>query len=236
MQLADPAIARTCTDSDVYESLLELDGARVLELGCGKADHMRAIAKAHSSARIIAAEVDKIQHAQNLASVHPESITFADFGAESIPLADASNDVVLMFKSLHHVPLASLDDALSEIHRVLGPGGHAYISEPVFAGPLNEMIRIFNDEEVVRKAAFDAVCRAVDTGLFELASETFFLVPVQYKDFAEFDRRHFQVTYRERGVSDAHWSAVERLFNTHLGPDGVKLSQPIRVDLLRKPE
>jgi ubiquinone/menaquinone biosynthesis C-methylase UbiE len=235
MQLLHPNITRTCNESAIYESLLKLDGANVLELGCGKADHTRNIAKAHPSAKITAAEVDAIQHAENLASARPANLSFADFGAQSIPLDEASMDVVMMFKSLHHVPQQHLDDAFAAIHRVLKPGGHAYISEPLFAGPLNELVRIFNDEEIVRKQAFAAVCRAVEKGLFELESETFFLTPVQYKDFAEFDRKHFQVTHSERNVSDAQRSAVERLFNTHLGPDGVKLAHRNRVDLLRKP-
>ncbi len=140
-----------------------------------------------------------------------------------------------MFRSLHHVPLPRLDDAVGELLRVLKPGGYAYISEPVFAGEWNELIRIFNDEEFVRKAAFAAVCRAVDKGMFELAHEIFFLVPVKYKDFGEFAGKHFEVTHSERNVSDAQSRAVERLFNTHLGPDGVKLAQQVRIDLLRKP-
>ena len=235
MQLTHPNIQLACSESDIYESLLALDDARILELGCGKADHTRRIAKQHRTARIIAAEVDRLQLAENLAAAVPENISFADFGAESIPLPDASQDVVMMFRSLHHVPLPGLDDAMHEIVRVLKPGGCAYISEPVFAGPLNEMIRIFNDEEVVRAAAFETLRRAVDAGLFEFASETFFLVPVAYQDFTDFARKHFHVTHSERNVSDAQRLAAERLFNTHLRPDGVKLSQQVRVDLLRKP-
>lgn len=236
LQFSHPDITRACAESDVYESLLKLDGASILELGCGKADHTRRIAKAHPMASIVAAEVDRIRHAENVAAGAPANISFADFGAESIPLPDAGTDVVLMFRSLHHVPLPRLDDAMNEVWRVLKPGGCAYVSEPVFAGALNEITRIFNDEEIMRRAAFDALCRAVDRGMFELASETFFLVPVNYKDFADFARKHFQATHIEVHVSEAQRLAVERLFNTHLGPDGVRLSQPIRVDLLRKPQ
>lgn len=234
MQLTHPDITRTCNESEIYESLLALDGASILELGCGKAEHTRNIARAHPGAKIVAAEVDKIQHAQNLASVRPSNLSFADFGAQAVPLADASIDVVMMFKSLHHVPLELHDKAFSEIHRVLKAGGHAYLSEPVFAGELNEIVRIFNDEEIVRRAAFEAVQRAVQKKLFDLATETFFLVPVIYRDFAEFQKKHFQVTHSERNITEAQRNAVERLFNTHLGPDGVKLTQQIRVDLLRK--
>lgn len=235
MQLAQPNIARTCRESEIYESLLALDGVSILELGCGKAEQTRNIAGAHPTASLVAAEVDPVQHALNLASAPPSNLTFGGFGAQAIPLADASIDVVMMFKSLHHVPLQRLDPALSEIHRVLKAGGHAYISEPVFAGQLNEMLRIFNDEELVRRAAFDAVRRAVENGLFELSREIFFLAAASYRDFAEFERKHFQVTHSERNVNAAQRSAVERVFNTHLGPDGVTVTQPIRVDLLRKP-
>ena len=235
MQLAHPNITRTCKEAEIYESLLKLDGAKVLELGCGKADHTRNIAQAHPGAQIIAAEVDRIQHTKNLETAPPANLSFADFGAESIPLGNASLDVVMMFRSLHHVPLDRMDDAFREIHRVLRPGGLAYISEPVFAGAFNEMVRIYNDEELVRKAAFDTVCRAVDRGLLELVSETFFQTPVQYRNFAEFAKKHFEITHGVRNVTDEQSAAVERLFNTHLGPDGVKLAQEMRGDLLRKP-
>jgi len=235
LQLAHPNITRTCKEAEIYESLLELDAAQILELGCGKADHTRNIAQTHPSANIIAAEVDRIQHAKNLVSAPPANIRFADFGAESIPLTDASLDLVMMFRSLHHVPIGRMDAAFGEIHRVLRPGGHAYISEPVFAGAFNELVRIFNDEELVRRAAFDAVCRSVSIGGLEPVSETFFQVPVQYRSFGEFAKKHFEATHDVRNVTDGQRAAVERLFNTHLGPEGVKLAQQIRVDLLRKP-
>ena len=57
-----------------------------------------------------------------------------------------------------------LDTALDEIHRVLRPGGVAWFAEPVFAGDLNEIIRLFHDEQVVRQAAFDALVRASNGG------------------------------------------------------------------------
>lgn len=235
MQFIHPNVTRTCKEVEIYESLLKLDDMKIIELGCGKADHTRNIAQAHPSAQIVAAEVDAIQHEKNLASAPPANVRFADFGAQSIPLADASVDIVMMFRSLHHVPLDKMDKAFEEIRRVLKPGGFAYISEPVYAGPYNEMSRIYNDEGPVRSAAFDAVCRAVANGLLEPVSETFFQTPVHYPDFAAFSKKHFKATHEVRNVTDAQKAAVERLFNTHLGPDGVRLAQQVRVDLLRKP-
>ena len=82
-------------------------------------------------------------------------------------------DVVLMFKSLHHVPVDLMDQALREIRRVLKPDGLVYISEPLFAGEFNEILRLFHDEQKVREAAFSAVKKAVDAGLFRLVEEIF---------------------------------------------------------------
>jgi ubiquinone/menaquinone biosynthesis C-methylase UbiE len=49
--------------------------------------------------------------------------------AESLPFADASFDLVLGHAVLHHLP--GLDQALSEFHRVLRPGGTlAFMGEP----------------------------------------------------------------------------------------------------------
>lgn len=236
MQISNPAVTRTCPESDVYEALLPLDGAQVVELGCGKAEHTRRIAQAHPTATIVAAEVDRIQHAANVAAPVPPNMRFAEFGAESIPLPAASVDVVTMFKSLHHVPRELLDDALGEIARVLKPGGRAYISEPVFGGAHNELIRIFNDEEAVRAAAFAALERAVSTDRFALEAEVFFLVPVRYEDYGAFERRHFGVTHSERNVSDAQRAAVRRLFDSHSRSGSVDLAQQMRVDVLRKPQ
>ena len=143
--------------------------------------------------------------------------------------------MVMMFRSLHHVPVDQMDTAFREIHRVLRPGGHVYISEPVFAGEFNDLARIYNDEESVRSAAFDATCRAADKGLFEFVSETFFLTRLQYRDFAAFAKKHLESTHSVRNVTDEQKNAVEQLFNAYLGPDGANLTQQVRADLMRKP-
>jgi SAM-dependent methyltransferase len=146
----------------------------VLELGCGKAEKTRSLAETGRVAEILALEVDAIQHARNLQVTDLPNVRFAHGGAEAIPAEDNAFDIVIMLKSLHHVPVAHMDTALSEIARVLKPGGLAWISEPVFAGELNEIMRLFHDEKIVREAAFAAVCRAVEDGRLLLKEERFF--------------------------------------------------------------
>lgn len=104
----------------------------------------------------MALEVDERQHAKNLTLPDLTNVIFRHGAAEAIPEADGTFDIVLMFKSLHHVPMDSMDLAFQEIRRVLKPGGFVWISEPVYTGPFNDIVRLFHDEKTVREAAFAA--------------------------------------------------------------------------------
>jgi|SRR5665213_32144 len=235
MSYCGPVEQTHCREVDVYSQVLPLAGASVLELGCGRAELTCAIAAAYPDAAITALEVDSIQQARNVANVNLPNVSFAEGGAEAIPAAAASFDVVLMFKSLHHVPTQSLDRALVEVHRVLVPGGLAYISEPVYAGAYNEIVRIFHDEERVRRAAFDAVRAAIAKGLFALIEERFFYSPLRFDSFADFEDRVIGVTHTQHRLSSEQHATVRERFDTHIGPEGAHFEQPMRVDVLRKP-
>ncbi|WP_173059822.1 class I SAM-dependent methyltransferase [Sulfurimicrobium lacus] len=234
MMISNPLANLVCDERDVYEQLLPLQGADILELGCGKAEKTRAISQSGKARSITALEVDEIQHAANLHSNDLANVSFALGGAEAIPAADESFDVVLMFKSLHHVPVAQMDRAMAEIRRVLRPGGMAYISEPVFAGEFNEILRLFHDEEAVREAAFSAVERAVAAGRFELVSETFFSTPTRFETFEQFEERILKVTHTEHRLSPDLYRRVREQFMRHMTPHGADFETPLRVDLLRK--
>lgn len=235
MRLRHPDTTTVCPERDVYRELLPLADARVAELGCGRAELTRAIAEEFPTAQIVALEVDTIQHARNLAITDLPNVRFVAGGAEAIPLDDDSVDLVLMFKSLHHVPTDLLDAALEEVRRVLVPGGLAYISEPVFAGEYNEIMRIFHDEERVRAAAFSAVSRSVESGALEFVTERFFNAPLRFDDFAHFQERVLGVTHTQHRLSESQLSAVRERFTRHVTPQGARFLQPMRVDLLRKP-
>jgi SAM-dependent methyltransferase len=208
--------------------------ARALELGCGTARQTRLLAAGGRFASILALEVDRIQHEKNLLINDLPGVHFALGGAQSIPAADGSVDAVFLFKSLHHVPLDLLGQAFTEMHRVLAAGGLVYISEPVFGGDYNEILRLFHDEERVRKAAFEATRDAVNKGLFELVSQDFFRSKVRYRSFADFEQKVIQVTHTEHRLSPALLEQVRAKFEAHLTPEGARFLAPFRVDLLRK--
>lgn len=234
MKIAADAIELACPETEIYHRLLTLDGQHILELGCGSAMITRDIATAGTGRRITALEVDRIAHGKNLQIQDLPNVTFRLAGAEAIPLEDESVDVAFMFKSLHHVPVDLMDQALREIRRVLRPGGQAYISEPVYAGDFNEILRLFHDERVVREAAFAAVQRAVEGGLFDLVEELFFRSPMQFADFADFENRILRVTHTEHRLDERLYQEVRQRFMAHVGADGARFLMPVRVDLLRK--
>ena len=234
MQISIPHIDLICDEQEIYEQLLPLEQAKVLELGCGKADKTRAIAKAGKIASILALEVDAIQHASNLTVTDLSNVCFESGCAEDIPAADASMDIVLMFKSLHHVPMDKMDQALSEIHRVLKPGGLAYISEPIFAGEFNEILRLFHDEQKVREAAFSAIERAVSSKLLTLVTQKFFKTPMHFDDFSQFEEKVINVTHTNHKLSPELHKAVQTAFMQHMTATGADFFMPIRVDLLKK--
>jgi len=234
MKLSTPNIAETCPEKDIYNKLLKLDNKAILELGCGTADITRAIATDGSARQITALEVDEIQHQRHLLIDDLPNVEFIKAGAEAVPCPDHAFDIVMMFKSLHHVPLDQMERALLEIQRVLKPGGIAYISEPVFAGDFNELLKMFHDEEEVRLAAFSAVRQAVDTGLLSLDQQYFFNAPMLFENFAAFEQLILKVTHTDHSLSEELFEQVRERFESHMNQDGANFQMPIRIDLLRK--
>jgi len=234
MKINDPEAYEVCYESDIMKRILPLSGKRVLELGCGKAWTTRMLVERFSAAEVVATEVDKIQHEKNLAITDLPQVRFVYGGAEDIDAPDAGFDRVIMFKSLHHVPGDRMDDALKEIRRVLRPGGLAYFSEPVYWGDFNEILRLFNDEKVVRKAAFETLKRTVENGDMELVQEVFFQAPGHYPQWKDFDDQFLNVTFLEHNIDDALYEEIKSSFMQHMQDDGVHLLKPHRVDLLRK--
>jgi len=234
MKIATEKIDLNCPESEIYNRLLSLDDKHIFELGCGSSDKTRDIATSGVNRKVTALEVDEIAHEKNLRMTDLPNVTFGLSGAQQITLEDESVDVVFMFKSLHHVPPDLMETSMREIRRVLKPGGFVYISEPVFAGDFNEILRLFHDEQKVREAAFDTVKKAVDDGLFDLVEEIFFNSPKRVENFAEFENHTIKATHSSHNLDEKLTTLVRQRFEQHIGDDGAHFSIPIRVDLLRR--
>lgn len=100
----------------------EVKGKHLLEVGSGRGGGARYIAGSLQPASYTG--IDIAQSAVDLANkIHPlPNLRFIQGSAEAIPLADNSIDVVLNVESCH--AYGSVDKFLSEVKRVLKPGGY----------------------------------------------------------------------------------------------------------------
>lgn len=236
MQISTDNEQITCTEADIYNSIINLDDSDILDLGCGSGRYMIDIATTGTGRSVCGFEVDEIQLQKNIDGDWPDNISFGLGGAQNIPADDESFDVVMMFKSLHHVPLGLMGVALGEVHRVLKPGGFAYISEPVFAGNFNEVLRLFHNEERVRAAAFDAVKGAVEAGDFTSLNQVFFNTYGHYANFEEFENIIINASFLDIKMNDDLYAKVREAFAAHMQEDGAHFLSPNRVDILQKNE
>jgi len=80
----------------------------------------------------------------------PDEVSFQEGNAESLDFAPASFDSVVGSSVLHHL---DIERALSEIHRVLVPGGRIAFSEP---NMLNPHIFLQKNVSYLKKLAGDS--------------------------------------------------------------------------------
>lgn len=124
-----PEVDGDWTLEHTHRYLLACELARdkaVLDIACGEGYGARMLADTAKSV----AGVDISKESVELATArypHPR-LSFMQGDAVSIPLADASVDLVISFETIEH--LADHDGMLREIKRVLRPGGLLLISSP----------------------------------------------------------------------------------------------------------
>jgi SAM-dependent methyltransferase len=102
------------------ERFLPLAGKAVLDVGGGNGHFCRVLETERPGCR-----ATNLEPADNMTGEIWHDTLRA--GAEAIPREDATFDAVLCLGVIEHLPPAVKTRALSEMHRVLKPGGFAYI-------------------------------------------------------------------------------------------------------------
>ena len=103
----------------------------VLDLGCGTGTLAVQLADADPSLQVVGVDGDErvLALAREKATRFGERVRFSKSLANTLPLEDASVEVVIASLLLHHLsPLAKLE-ALSEARRVLNPAGRLVIAD-----------------------------------------------------------------------------------------------------------
>ena len=105
-------------------------GLDVLEIGCGRGVGTEIVIQRFGARHVLAFDLDPrmVNRAKRrLARFTPDRVHLTVGDAAAIPAPDDAFDAVFDFGAIHHVP--DWRAALSEIHRVLRPGGRLFFEE-----------------------------------------------------------------------------------------------------------
>jgi SAM-dependent methyltransferase len=209
------------TDVDVLAELVPLHGREVADVGCGSGALVRALAARGASVTGIEVSEEAVARAQD--GEH----RFLVGSADALPLPDASLDVCVLMRSLHHVPRDRMGAALQECARVLRPGGVAYVAEPLYQGEFNALIALVDDEREVRALAQDAL--ASTTALVHERT-VFYDAPLRLESF---DALRRMVVSADPARAE-RFAAREGELRAGFAAMSANTS-PMRADLLRRP-
>ena len=204
------------SDFEQLAQTVELNGRDVVDIGCGDGAFVRALAKAGANA--IGIEVSEA--AVERARATDRENRYLLGGAEAIPLPDASVDLAVMMRSLHHVP--DPNAAFPELRRVVRE--YVYISEPLPTGDFFELMRPVDDETEVRANAQQAIADAVG---FERVTTFEYDVTIPIATFEAF-RDRVLAADPERA---SRFAELEAGLRARFTPGDYTV--PMRADLLR---
>ena len=125
----------------VLKLLPDLNGKRVLEIGCGRGDFAHLLGAQHPSARILATDFSRsaIETAQSKLR-SGSNVVFHLADAQALPFDDASFDYVISCECLEHVEKPA--QMLSEVARCLTKnGGFIFTTENYFNGMILAWIK-----------------------------------------------------------------------------------------------
>ena len=117
----------------------------VLDLGCGVGiDSQMAALYLEPPGRVIGMDITKelLHHAKEYSSSHPVCNWVAGDG-EQLPLRSECIDLVMANGSFNLMPRK--EQALSEIHRVLKPGGYLSLADLIAVGEMEPIVQGFEE-------------------------------------------------------------------------------------------
>ena len=200
-------------DFDVLAETVPLQGRTVVDVGCGDGSFVRRLRAAGAQAIGVDIDVERARAAD------PEG-RYMTGGAERLPLEDASVDVAVLMRSLHHVP--DPDAAFPELRRVVRD--LVYVAEPLPTGNFFDLMLPVDDETEVRAAAQAAIARAAG---FERISSVEYDIAIRFDAFEDF-RDMLLAADPDR---DERLAAVEEELRAAFRPGAYEA--PMRADLLR---
>jgi SAM-dependent methyltransferase len=222
------------TDLEMLERLAEPAGKDVVDIGCGTGGLVRVLSA--KGARVVGVEISESQLAAAVSHDRGAGACYLVGRAQRLPIDDASVDVAVFMRSLHHVPSLDLMRALLEARRVIRTDGIVYVAEPLAEGDYFELVSLVENEREARAAAQQALARASVDGL-QRERTVEYDVAVALADLAMLRARIVSVDPDRAERFDARQAELAAAFAT-LGEAGEnrgerRFLQPMRADVLR---
>jgi len=113
----------------IVEAVADRNPAVVVDVGCGTGALSIPVAARLPSARVVG--VDGDPEVLDIARGKPgaDAVEWTEGLAGSLPLKAGEADVLVTSLVLHHLPLQTKREMLSEAHRVLRPGGRLIVAD-----------------------------------------------------------------------------------------------------------
>ena len=221
------------TSAEVLRELLPLQGATVIDVGCGDGWLVRSLTRQGAHVTGIEVSPKHLAHAQAIKPVGDEH--YMQGVAEDLPIPTRSTDIVIFFNSLHHVDQTGLLKALRESARVLKPGGILFVSEPLPSGDYFEVMKPVHDETAVRNRAQEALRSGPEFGLLQEKAFTY-TDTVKMADFKAFHDRLTMINPHVRDRFEEKEEMLRALFEERgrQTEDGWLFDQPMRAHLMRR--
>jgi len=139
----------------------------VLDAGCGQGKALKPLQERFKPLRLIGVDVDPhaLDAAGKEAARHALKVEMLEADCATLPLPDASVDLVFCHQTLHH--LVRQEETLAEFHRVLKPGGllllaestkayiHSWVIRLLFRHPMHVQRTAEEFLELLRRAGFE---------------------------------------------------------------------------------
>lgn len=225
------------SNSEVLTATLELQGKKVVDVGCGEGHLVRLMTRHGAKAFGIELNPKQLEKAHAEKTVGDE--VYYEGRAENLPFDSDSIDITVFFNSLHHVDVKRMGDALAEAARVLKSGGVLYVCEPVAEGPHFELMKPVHNETKVRAKAYEALQAADNLG-FTVEDEFTYIHPAVHKSFTHFKERMLRVNPEREDSFAKLEGKLQKAFDTLGKPadakdgGGFTFDQPMRVNVLTK--
>lgn len=170
----------------LQKNLSQVKGARLLDVGCGHG----LIHKHLKDTELNIVGVEVAEEVVGLAKQANPEVKYLSHDGQSLPFDSHQFDAALTICVMHHVPPAQWMHFLSEMHRVVKPGGIVTVFEHNPYNPITRYIVANNklDETAVLLSASKLNKMMREVGFFDVTSRNILFTPFDHKIFRWLDK------------------------------------------------